>query len=80
MATALTYLKDVIDNGPFALIGEYVDNFRLAAENSVESLLAIQFTADDALSFNGNDGGTLNHPNGGPTGHVVDFTCQPRIW
>ncbi len=72
-ATALTYLKDVIDNGPFALIGEYVDNFRLAADNSVESLFAIQFTADDGLSFNGNDAGTLNYPNGGPFGSCCGF-------
>lgn len=60
---ALTKLTEVIDgNHRFGLLTEYADNFRLAGDNSDESLLAIQFTADAGLSFNGNIGGTLNFP------------------
>ncbi|MEL4455339.1 RagB/SusD family nutrient uptake outer membrane protein [Lutimonas vermicola] len=60
---ALAKLTEVINgNHRFGLLTEYADNFRLAGDNSDESLLAIQFTADDGLSFNGNIGGTLNFP------------------
>ncbi len=57
---ALTLLKNVIDSGPYSLMPEFVDNFRLAGDNSSESLFAIQFTADAGQSYNGNQGGTLN--------------------
>lgn len=60
---ALALLKSVIEGSHgYALLDEYRDNFRLAGDNSPESLLAIQFTADDGLSYNGNIGGTLNFP------------------
>jgi len=57
---ALGLLKNVIDAGPYSLMPEFVDNFRLKGDNSVESIFAIQFTADAGQSFNGNQGGTLN--------------------
>lgn len=59
---ALGFLETVITRGPYSLLGEFADNFRLKGDNSEESLLAIQFTADDGLSYNGNIGGTLNFP------------------
>ena len=59
---AYGYFGTVIGSGQFELLDEFVDNFRLAGDNSSESLLAIQFTADAGLSFNGNIGGTLNFP------------------
>ncbi len=55
------YLEQVINSGVYSLIPQFVDNFRLAGENSSESLLAIQFTADAGLSYNANRGGTLNY-------------------
>lgn len=64
--SAFSLLGDVVENGPFALIPEFVDNFRLAGDNSIESVFAIQFAADGGQSFNGNLGGTLNFPGGGP--------------
>ena len=70
---ALPLLKDVIDNGPYALNAEYVDNFRLAGENAAESMFAIQFAADDGQSYNGNGAGTLNFPGGGPLGTCCGF-------
>ena len=37
---ALTFLQDVINNGPFALNVEFLDNFRAAGENASESVFA----------------------------------------
>jgi len=59
---AFTMLDGVVTGGPYALIAEYGDNFRLAGDNSTESIFSIQFTADTGQSFNGNRGGTLNFP------------------
>lgn len=70
---ALSLLQDVINNGPYSLNAEFVDNFRLAGDNSPESVFAIQFTADGGQSFNGNRGGTLNFPNPGPFGSCCGF-------
>lgn len=70
---ALTLLQTVIDQGPYSLNAEFVDNFTLAGENSPESIFAIQFAADDAQSFNGNVGGTLNFPGGGPFNSCCGF-------
>jgi len=70
---ALGLLNTVINLGPYALEAEYVDNFRLAGDNSPESIFAIQFTADAGQSYNGNRGGTLNFPNPGPFGSCCGF-------
>lgn len=77
-ANALTELTAVINSGEFALNAEYLDNFNAAGENSSESVFAIQFAADDGQSFNGNIGGTLNFPGGGPFGSCCGF-YQPTI-
>ena len=70
-ADAYASLNDVVTNGGFALRSEFTDNFRMAGDNSSESLLAIQFTADATTSFNGNRGGTLNFS--GPNGYCCGF-------
>jgi tetratricopeptide (TPR) repeat protein len=70
---ALTILKDVIDNGPYALNTEFVNNFNATGENGPESVFAIQFVADAGQSYNGNQGGTLNFPGGGPLGTCCGF-------
>jgi len=72
-APALTLFQDVINNGPYAMNAEFLDNFSLAGDNSAESIFAIQFTTDDGQSFNGNRGGTLNFPNPGPFGSCCGF-------
>ncbi len=72
-AQALGYLETVINLGPYSLLDEFVDNFRLAGENGAESVFAIQFTADAGLSFNGNRGGTLSFPGGGPINSCCGF-------
>ena len=69
---ALTTLDDVINNGPYALLPEFVDNFRLAGELGSESVFAINFdTAGGAFAPNGNQGGTLNFQ--GPNGWCCGF-------
>ncbi|UJH90359.1 RagB/SusD family nutrient uptake outer membrane protein [Antarcticibacterium sp. 1MA-6-2] len=60
---AFSLLQDVINNGPYGLNDEFLANFVAGSENSQESVFAIQFAADDGLSFNGNVGSTLNFPN-----------------
>ncbi|WP_299175663.1 RagB/SusD family nutrient uptake outer membrane protein [uncultured Allomuricauda sp.] len=65
-SAALTQLQDVINNGPYSLNAEFLDNFTAAGENSGESIFAIQFATDGGQSLNGNLGGTLNFPGGGP--------------
>lgn len=70
---AFTIFQDVISNGPYDLLPEFVDNFRLAGDNSTESVFAIQFAANDANSPQGNSGGTLNFPNGGPFNSCCGF-------
>ena len=70
---ALPLLNDVINNGPYTLNTEFVDNFNAAGENSLESMFAIQFASDDGRSFNGNGAGTLNFPGGGPLGTCCGF-------
>lgn len=72
-AEASTILNDVVDNGPYDLLPDYVDNFRLAGDNSVESVFSIQFAADGGQNYNGNSGGALNYPNPGPFGSCCGF-------
>ncbi len=70
---AIEMLQDVINNGPFGLSQEYSDNFTIAGENGVEAVFSIQFLNDGADSYNGNRGGALNHPGGGPLGTCCGF-------
>ncbi|MFT0714870.1 RagB/SusD family nutrient uptake outer membrane protein [Flagellimonas lutimaris] len=70
---ALPLFNDVINNGPYSLNAEFVDNFNAAGENGPESMFAIQFASDDGRSFNGNGAGTLNYPGGGPLGTCCGF-------
>ena len=77
-ANALSELTAVINSGEYSLDAEYLNNFNAAGENGPESIFAIQFAADDGQSFNGNIGGTLNFPGGGPFGSCCGF-YQPTI-
>tara|TARA_B110000503_G_scaffold143549_1_gene245726 strand:+ start:3099 stop:4784 length:1686 start_codon:yes stop_codon:yes gene_type:complete len=77
-AAALAEFNAVIASGKYGLNADYVDNFNIAGENSSESVFAIQFAADAGLSNNGNRGGTLNFPGGGPLNTCCGF-YQPTI-
>ncbi len=70
---ALALFKNVVEDGPYALLTNYVDNFRFAGDNSVESIFSIQFTIDGAQSYDGNISGTLVFPNPGPVGWCCGF-------
>ncbi len=75
---AIPVFTAVINSGSFALYNEFEDNFKSTTENGMESVFAIQFTSQDeaAGTENGNLGGTLNHPAGGPYGSCCGF-LQP---
>ena len=45
-AEAATILQDVINNGPYALLNEYFDNFAEAGEAGSEAVFSIQFQND----------------------------------
>ena len=70
---ASTTLNDVVNNGPYALLPDYVSNFRSEGENGSESVFAIQFSTDAGQSFNANSTGSLNFPNPGPFGACCGF-------
>ena len=62
-AAALTELN-VAMSGPYALHPNQLDNFMSATENGVEAIFAIQYSADDAQSKQGNATGALNYTIG----------------
>ncbi|WP_423998768.1 RagB/SusD family nutrient uptake outer membrane protein [Maribacter sp. IgM3_T14_3] len=72
-AAAFDLFEEVINDGPYSLNPEFVANWESAGENSSEAIFAIQFTADDGQSLNGNQGGVLNFPNPGPFGSCCGF-------
>ncbi len=72
-ADASSALDAVIGSGAYSLNPEYVENFKSSGENSSESVFAIQFAADGGVSNQGNKGGTLNFPAGGPIGSCCGF-------
>ena len=72
-ADASSSLDAVISSGAYSLNPEYVENFKSSGENSSESVFAIQFASDGGVSNQGNKGGTLNFPAGGPIGSCCGF-------
>lgn len=70
---ALTNLEAVINSGVYSLHPNLVDNFLSATENGPEAVFAIQYSADDAQSMQGNTTGALNFPGGGPFGSCCGF-------
>ena len=72
-ADALTQLDAVVNSGTYSLNTEYVENFKSSGENGPEAIFAIQFAADGGVSNQGNKGGTLNFPGGGPLGTCCGF-------
>ena len=62
-AAALTELN-IAMSGPYGLHPNQLDNFKSATENGVEAIFAIQYSADDAQSKQGNATGALNYTIG----------------
>jgi hypothetical protein len=61
-AAALSEFEAVINSGAYALLPNYVDNFKAKGENGTESVFAIQFTTDSGQSFNANPTGVVKLP------------------
>jgi hypothetical protein len=63
-------LDDIINNGPFALVSKFHDNFDVATNNNSETVFAVQYSVNDASngSSNGNWGDVLNFPHNSPVG------------
>lgn len=72
---AIPVFTDIINNGPYELNPEFLTNFTMSGENSLESVFSIQFTSSDGAegTENGNLGATLTHPNGGPYSSCCGF-------
>ena len=62
--SALTELNIVISSGQYGLHPNQLDNFMSATENGDEAIFAIQYSADDAQSKQGNATGALNYTIG----------------
>ena len=62
-ASALTELN-IAMSGPYGLHTNQLDNFMSATENGKEAIFAIQYSADDAQSKQGNATGALNYTIG----------------
>ena len=71
-AEAATILQDVVNNGPYALLKEFTDNFGEAGEAKSEAVFSIQFQNDGGQSFNGNRS-FLKPLAGGPLGTCCGF-------
>lgn len=66
-SAALSVLKDVVDNGPYALEETFHDVFSVAHDNGPETVLAYQASSNDGNpnGDNGNRNDRLNFPHGG---------------
>lgn len=73
---ALLLFDEVIQSGPYSLMPEFCDNFRLAGEDGSEAVFIIQFDTAGPFSPNGNQGGTLNFQ--GPNDWCCGF-FQPSV-
>ncbi len=78
-AAAEPILDDVIENGPYQLNTLFSDNFNFAANNSAESVFAVQHSVQDGSSngSNGNWGEALNFPQTGEAGAGCCGFFQP---
>ncbi|MCF0063559.1 RagB/SusD family nutrient uptake outer membrane protein [Dyadobacter chenwenxiniae] len=67
-------LDDVINNGPFALVTSFHDNFRITTENNSESIFEVQMSVGDGGGGqNGSWGDNYNFPYGSAPGGCCGF-------
>jgi hypothetical protein len=72
--SAKPLLDDVINNGPFALVNSFHDNFRIATENNSESVFEVQMSVGDGGNGqNGSWGDNYNFPYGSAPGGCCGF-------
>lgn len=67
-------LDDVVNNGPFALVNSFHDNFRITTENNSESIFEVQMSVGDGGNGqNGSWGDNYNFPYGSAPGGCCGF-------
>ena len=69
LGSAKPILDDILDNGPYSLVDNFHDNFRISTNNNTEGIWEYQASVNDgSLGLNGNWADVLNFPMGGPGG------------
>ncbi len=74
-AAAEPLLQEIIDDGGFSLMPNFMDNYRIASNNNVESIFEIQANVNDGACCSGNAemGIGLNWPHGSDIGMCCGF-------
>lgn len=73
-AAAKVLLSDIIASGPFKLVDNFHDNFRISTENNSESVFEVQMSvADGGNGNNGSWGDSYNFPYGSGPGGCCGF-------
>ena len=74
-ASAKPLLDDIIDNGGFELMPNFINNYEIANNNNVESIFEIQSNVNDGACCSGNAemGIGLNWPHGADIGMCCGF-------
>jgi hypothetical protein len=63
-ADAKPLLEDILNNGGFTLVSQFIDNFLIATVNNTESIFEIQYSVNDGFqASNANIGDALNGPS-----------------
>ena len=65
---AKTVLDDIVDNGPFTLVEDFGDNFKVSTRNNSESIFEVQYALTGANADASNRGIGLAHPYTDPWG------------
>jgi hypothetical protein len=74
-AAAKPLLQEIIDDGGFSLMPNFMDNYRIASNNNAESIFEIQADVNDGACCSGNAemGIGLNWPHGSDIGMCCGF-------
>ena len=68
MGEAKVIFDDIINNGPFALMAKFEDNFKVGTRNNEESIFEVQYAVNSATGDAANRGIGLAHPYTDPWG------------
>ncbi|WP_346854805.1 RagB/SusD family nutrient uptake outer membrane protein [uncultured Draconibacterium sp.] len=72
-------IDEIIEDGDFSLVDEFIDNFNIATNNNSESIFEIQANVNDINeSLNAEMGIGLNWPHGGDIGMCCGFHCPSQ--
>lgn len=68
MGEAKVILDDIVNNGPFSLVDNFNDNFKVGTRNNSESIFEVQYAISSASGDAANRGIGLAHPYTDPWG------------